>query len=931
MSKLLVFESIYFNEKNFEHASKCFIERSNEQNIKENMLEFYCDNESDKVYKVYGDDNIKKFNRGNMENVKTYSKVIDTNIIVIDKFDLECKVMSKKEDNLEDEVFEGIDKNKRFIIKKEYEYICEKEIFRIIISQNSEKSSMNIRDSSMSKTYSYTYIIELKDEMDDIDMYIREMIFMIDANIYPLDKTEQKTVLSNYFKDVKDMFHSRVRLDIENPPMVRPKPATLERSNMLSNTTLGVISIMDNYVVTEKADGERYLLYIDEKGVGYLIANSNHVRGTGIKSVALSNSLFDGELVLCDSRKKMTDKDLFAIFDVYLLNTRIVTDLPFMLDMKGESRYNLMEEMISKIESDVYDVSVKKQLGGSVNESILDKCDKLLSMEFDYDIDGLIFTPMKLPVFGIYANKPIKFSDNQSWGRVFKWKPSDQNSIDFVVKDTGVIKKISGYRYREYKLLVGQRMDMSDISVMEGLRRMHSKEIGMESSYILKEFIIDGRECVSYVRIDDSNNKCYTVGEMKDIIHNNSVVEFVYDMNSTMITNERRWIPIRVRHDKNRIYKFGEGDIKGTANSYKVAENVWRTIMYPVTEMIIRGKEKLISTDQNIIDAENKYYNRISDNVNRNLISSKMNDFHNHVIKDMLYSYPSKRVSLLELGCGQGSDKMRWINSGYKYILGIDYTKDNITNPEAGIYSRFLNMKNNSYNRMYNGIPKCVFLVGDCTKSIKNGECSKELDMESYDILRYIYGRGRVVNKYESVGLKVGMFSNFDVVACMFSVHYFFETEQMLNGFLNNVASNTKSGKLLLTFMDGMEVQKILNANNGDVKGIDEVSGSLVWAIIRRFNPNQVNNYGKKIDVYLENTGKLIRENIVDFNLLVEKCKDYGLVLNSTGMFEDTFNDFKKKAKKQKSIDIIDGIDNNPILKQFSFLNRWCIFEKLDK
>ena len=929
MNKLLVFDSVYFNNKTFERACNCFSQRTNEQVVNENVLDIYHDEEPDKVFRVSGDNNIRMFNRGNISNIQVFNK-LNNNVIIIDKYDLECKIMNnEKEELLDFEISDDIvSKKKTFKMMKEYKYVGNDAIFKIHISQFSEKPGKSLREAGMSKTYTYTYVVELLDDTADIDMYIREMVFVLDGNIHPLEKEFQMKVLSNYMKDVKDMFHPRIRTD--KPIMVRPKPATLERTNLLSNDVLGVVSVMDNYAVTEKADGERYLLYIDDNGDGYLIANATHVRGAGMYGSALKNTLLDGELVLCDSRKKKTDKDLFAVFDIYMLDGKNVTDMPLIIDNSSNTRYAMSLECVKKLKSSVYDIVVKKQLTNEGNKSILDQCNTILNSNYDYDVDGLIFTPTRLSIFAVYANKPIKFGENQSWDRVFKWKPSVQNSIDFVVKDTGVIKKIAGMMYREYKLLVGQRMDMEDISVLEGLRKLNSKDDVKDSTFIIKEFIIDNKECIAYLRIDDNDNKCYTHGEDREVIHNNSVIEFTYDMESPMISDERRWVPIRVRHDKNRVYQFGEGDIKGTANSYKVALNVWRTIIYPVTEDMITGKDRLVSGDDNIINAENKYYNRVSDSIHRNLLSSKMNEFHNHVIKDMLYMYPKKRVSLLELACGQGSDKGRWMASGYRYILGIDYTKDNITNPEAGVYARMIGMKNSIYHRG-NMIPKSVFVVGDCTKSIKNGDCSKGLDTDSYNVLRYVYGRGRSQQKYEAVGLKVGMFNNFDVVACMFSIHYFFETEDMLNGFLNNVASNCSTGKLLLTFMDGVEVQKALNSNNGELKGIDEESGSMVWAIIRRYNPNQNNKYGKKIDVFLENTGKLIRENIVDFNLLVEKCKEYNLTLERTGMFEDTFHEFKKSAKKQRSHDIVNGMDTNPILKQFSFLNRWCVFKRLDE
>ena len=55
-----------------------------------------------------------------------------------------------------------------------------------------------------------------------------------------------------------------------------------------------------------------------------------------------------------------------------------------------------------------------------------------------------------------------------------------------------------------------------------------------------------------------------------------------------------------------------------------------------------------------------------------------MTTFHNLGIKDMLYLFPEKRNSLLELACGQAGDLSRWIKGDYNFVFGIDYAKDNI-------------------------------------------------------------------------------------------------------------------------------------------------------------------------------------------------------------------------------------------------------------
>ena len=160
-----------------------------------------------------------------------------------------------------------------------------------------------------------------------------------------------------------------------------------------------------------------------------------------------------------------------------------------------------------------------------------------------------------------------------------------------------------------------------------------------------------------------------------------------------MISNKKRWKPLRIRHDKNKIYNFGKGELIKTANSYFVAMNIWRSITNEVSTDMICGDQDLNVNIKKYLTGLDVYYKRsIASN---NLISSKMNQFHNHIIKSNLYkvSVDTTNKSLLELACGQGSDLNRWITNDFIKVLGIDYTLDNITNARAGAYSRLLNLK----------------------------------------------------------------------------------------------------------------------------------------------------------------------------------------------------------------------------------------------
>ena len=79
--------------------------------------------------------------------------------------------------------------------------------------------------------------------------------------------------------------------------------------------------------------------------------------------------------------------------------------------------------------------------------------------------------------------------------------------------------------------------------------------------------------------------------------------------------------------------------------------------------------------------------------------------------------------------------------------------------------------------------------------------------------------------------------------------------------------------------MDKDLVNNVLTKYNGRAIGKDPVSNATVWAIIQDYNKHQKSIYNRKINVFIENTGKLIPENLVDLNVLISKLSLYNIKL----------------------------------------------------
>ena len=239
-------------------------------------------------------------------------------------------------------------------------------------------------------------------------------------------------------------------------------------TNILSKDHLNIdnsASIINNYVVTEKADGYRYLLFIDEISQrGYLISGKRikyykagkieeilNVVDTGIIFKNVKGSwLLDGEYITQDKDNKPIN--MYMIFDVYYADKEYPSHpytYPF-ISSTGISRYNiLMQDFKNNILSSTYnriqnvmDIYIKDYNKGLLviqprdspyNDKIFIESKSILNKSFLYKTDGLIYLPANLPVGSDLCGIPREFINGQ-WNLNYKYKPPHENTIDFRIR-----------------------------------------------------------------------------------------------------------------------------------------------------------------------------------------------------------------------------------------------------------------------------------------------------------------------------------------------------------------------------------------------------------------------------------------------------------------------------------------------------------------
>ena len=337
--------------------------------------------------------------------------------------------------------------------------------------------------------------------IQEIRKCIRIVLSGIQGTLYPISYMEQEEILQEYMrritpneeeeeKDKEKDKEKDEKMPMIKPYFIGPSSVTLQMINIVPNQNPQIPNIAIDYTVTEKADGQRALLYISEKGKLYMIRTNLSIVFTGAitEKKECWNSLLDGEYI--EYGKSSEGKkflNLFAAFDIYYIGSRrdkdgSVRELAFCskeIDIdKTQYRLTLLETFIQDLQiqsivgkdakckfqircktfykgmdSKGIIIREKREKGekrekeleeGELDEEEIDNIDDTSIFQaaeeiwnrkdnLEYIIDGLIYTPMNTGIGSNVVGKANDLGRKFTWDRSFKWKPPQYNTIDFLI------------------------------------------------------------------------------------------------------------------------------------------------------------------------------------------------------------------------------------------------------------------------------------------------------------------------------------------------------------------------------------------------------------------------------------------------------------------------------------------------------------------
>lgn len=720
----------------------------------------------------------------------------------------------------------------------------------------------NLGDAKDNKwRYDFTVVRELPcNKMSDIGIVAKQM-FVLKGNEIPHGSYEAEieyvgpqqdvsssdlTVVEDLFTNLDDNFKTSQNIQetiyfaashiIDNPSLI----PTFQRNTSLKRLLKQAVAITKQvysdifppvkYFVSKKLDGNRGLLVIREGKIQIITDRYYEFPAPSETGI----TILDVEVVYNKDKLVVSQADT-KNFTLYILDVLMLKNEPI-YGKKFADRHSTFADAAKLIAKYAVPIVAKKFI--EITEDVEKSIRLALDIHKEVRDDGLIFN---------------SYSEPYHTTNIYKWKPPEKNTIDFLVKKCP-FSLINSEPYLPIE-------DKTLYFLFSGVDINMFNSLGMSVIPNYRDIFPDiARNRYFPIQFSPSDYPfAYVFYHKRDDL-DGKIVELIWlpsdECSGKNIIRVTKGQPMPICWDLVRVRDDREIESVDYGNNFKVAEIIWQNYADPFRM-------------EDLWNPLKSYFTRTRSN-----IYEAANSFNSYVKAKLIEMYAKGRDYVVDLASGRGADFKKYLMNEVKHALFVENDISALAELNRRKFEIAATVNRYQHRNQ------------DSKISMKVSTMHADLN-EPYE--------------YNLAAITGLAFPPADAVFIHFAIHYMMETREAYTNFLSFVKGILKEeGTLTFTTMNGAKVFDLLKDKSMGERWSVNVPGTDTekFAIEKRYSGTTFQKYGQTVAIKMAFTDTMIPEPLINIEEAIKDAKKCGFDLVERGSFADYLDNLKSDNRR---------------------------------